>query len=330
MTQDRELVQSTLAGPLSLDKAQKFFAAVVNPDKPDEYRMPWCGRFSVPFGLMFLARDGQATRAARAARGAAGARRQRRHAGAQGARARRRRRRRRRTSITSSRSRAWRSWRASERALGWSRFVARASAARRRGAPVPPISPAAACTSAAGTVTLAQRRRCRRGSKTDASATLSPRHAAGDAVHDANGRADARRARARSSWISACRRWPIRSSAGTVTIGGGSAPLSLTPSERQQLRAGGERERGCGKAARSLTATAPGDVAPGIQLMLMAPDVVTFTAPAGPVMLTSGQDLVLSTASTDTMTVALHNRRIRRCRSTTLDVSCSLTPAAAA
>jgi MEMO1 family protein len=54
MTQDRELVQSTLAGPLSLEKAQKFFAAVVNPDKPDEYRMPWCGRFSVPFGLMFL------------------------------------------------------------------------------------------------------------------------------------------------------------------------------------------------------------------------------------------------------------------------------------
>jgi AmmeMemoRadiSam system protein B len=55
MAQDRSLIDSTLAGPLGLDKAQKFFAAVVNPDKPDEYRMPWCGRFSVPFGLMFLA-----------------------------------------------------------------------------------------------------------------------------------------------------------------------------------------------------------------------------------------------------------------------------------
>ena len=55
MTQDRELILTTLAGPLALDKAQKFFAAVVNPDKPDEYRMPWCGRFSVPFGLLFLA-----------------------------------------------------------------------------------------------------------------------------------------------------------------------------------------------------------------------------------------------------------------------------------
>ena len=54
MAQDRQLVETALAGPLSLDKAQKFFAAVVNPDKPDEYRMPWCGRFSVPFGLMLL------------------------------------------------------------------------------------------------------------------------------------------------------------------------------------------------------------------------------------------------------------------------------------
>jgi AmmeMemoRadiSam system protein B len=54
MAQDRSLIETTLAGPLGLDKAQKFFAAVVNPDKPDEYRMPWCGRFSVPFGLVFL------------------------------------------------------------------------------------------------------------------------------------------------------------------------------------------------------------------------------------------------------------------------------------
>ncbi|MGZ3425546.1 MAG: AmmeMemoRadiSam system protein B, partial [Polyangia bacterium] len=55
MVADRTLIETTLAGPLSSDKVQKFFAAVVNPDKPDEYRMPWCGRFSVPFGLLFLA-----------------------------------------------------------------------------------------------------------------------------------------------------------------------------------------------------------------------------------------------------------------------------------
>jgi AmmeMemoRadiSam system protein B len=55
MGQDRELILSTLAGALSTEKAKRFFAAVVNPDKPDEYRMPWCGRFSVPFGLVLLA-----------------------------------------------------------------------------------------------------------------------------------------------------------------------------------------------------------------------------------------------------------------------------------
>ncbi|HEX8952545.1 MAG TPA: AmmeMemoRadiSam system protein B, partial [Polyangia bacterium] len=54
MTQDRALIADALAGPLTVAKAQRFFAAVVNPDKPDEYRMPWCGRFSVPFGLMLL------------------------------------------------------------------------------------------------------------------------------------------------------------------------------------------------------------------------------------------------------------------------------------
>ena len=54
MAQDRALIHDTLEGPLAADKAQRFFAAVVNPDKPDEYRMPWCGRFSVPFGLLLL------------------------------------------------------------------------------------------------------------------------------------------------------------------------------------------------------------------------------------------------------------------------------------
>ncbi|HEX6838940.1 MAG TPA: AmmeMemoRadiSam system protein B [Polyangia bacterium] len=54
MAQDRALIEHALTGPLAVDKARAFFAAVVNPDKPDEYRMPWCGRFSVPFGLMLL------------------------------------------------------------------------------------------------------------------------------------------------------------------------------------------------------------------------------------------------------------------------------------
>jgi AmmeMemoRadiSam system protein B len=52
---DRELLKGPLAGPLATPKAQAFFEACVDPGDPAVYRMPWCGRFSVPFGLLFLA-----------------------------------------------------------------------------------------------------------------------------------------------------------------------------------------------------------------------------------------------------------------------------------
>ena len=55
MAQDRELVRD-LAGRALGRQGEAFFAAVVNPEQPDEYRMPWCGRFSVPFGLLLLPR----------------------------------------------------------------------------------------------------------------------------------------------------------------------------------------------------------------------------------------------------------------------------------
>ena len=98
----RSSCETTLAGPLSAStRRKKFFAAVVNPDKPDEYRMPWCGRFSVPFGLMLLGRARQEARRCRAARGAARARRQRRHAASSRRKTSAWPRPRRRTSITS-------------------------------------------------------------------------------------------------------------------------------------------------------------------------------------------------------------------------------------
>jgi AmmeMemoRadiSam system protein B len=52
--QDRQLLKGPLAGPLAPAKAQAFYTAVVNPQDPDQYRMPWCGRFSIPFGLLLL------------------------------------------------------------------------------------------------------------------------------------------------------------------------------------------------------------------------------------------------------------------------------------
>jgi predicted class III extradiol MEMO1 family dioxygenase len=51
---DREILKGPLAGRVSAEKAEKFFAACVDPKNPDQYRMPWCGRFSIPFGLLFL------------------------------------------------------------------------------------------------------------------------------------------------------------------------------------------------------------------------------------------------------------------------------------
>lgn len=54
LARDRELLKGPLAGPVSSAKALTFFSAVVNPQTPDDYRMPWCGRFSIPFGLLLL------------------------------------------------------------------------------------------------------------------------------------------------------------------------------------------------------------------------------------------------------------------------------------
>jgi hypothetical protein len=77
----------------------------------------------------------------------------------------------------------------------------------------------------------------------------------------------------------------------------------------------------------SLTATAPGGVAPGFTLVVTAPDAPTFTAPAGPVTLPSGQDLLLATASTDTMTVGYDVIFDQQMPIATLDVTCALSAA---
>jgi AmmeMemoRadiSam system protein B len=57
---DRELLRGPLAGPVSAEKAQAFFAACVRPEQPDQYVLPWCGRFSVPFGLLLLEQTARA------------------------------------------------------------------------------------------------------------------------------------------------------------------------------------------------------------------------------------------------------------------------------
>lgn len=54
VARDHELLAGPLAGPVTPAKAEAFYATVVDPAHPDSYRMPWCGRFSIPFGLLLL------------------------------------------------------------------------------------------------------------------------------------------------------------------------------------------------------------------------------------------------------------------------------------
>jgi len=51
---DRQVLTQTLAGPVASSMAEAFYDTVVDPAHPDTYRMPWCGRFSIPFGILLL------------------------------------------------------------------------------------------------------------------------------------------------------------------------------------------------------------------------------------------------------------------------------------
>ncbi len=53
---DRSLLRGPLRGALSRGKVHALYTSFVNPDRPDEYRLTWCGRFAVPFGLLLLER----------------------------------------------------------------------------------------------------------------------------------------------------------------------------------------------------------------------------------------------------------------------------------
>ena len=52
--QDRKLMRDTLGGLFKTQKARDFYETVVNPDNPDQYRVTWCGRFSVTLGTMLV------------------------------------------------------------------------------------------------------------------------------------------------------------------------------------------------------------------------------------------------------------------------------------
>jgi MEMO1 family protein len=51
---DRKLMRDTLSGIIDAEKSRAFYSTVVDPAHPDQYRVTWCGRFSVTLGTLFL------------------------------------------------------------------------------------------------------------------------------------------------------------------------------------------------------------------------------------------------------------------------------------
>ena len=54
MARDRELLAGPLSGTVTPKKIRALYESFVDPENPDEYRLTWCGRFSVPFGMLLL------------------------------------------------------------------------------------------------------------------------------------------------------------------------------------------------------------------------------------------------------------------------------------
>jgi AmmeMemoRadiSam system protein B len=56
VARDHGLLTGPLRGRLTTPKIQTLYETFVDPEHPDDYRWTWCGRFSVPLGLLTLER----------------------------------------------------------------------------------------------------------------------------------------------------------------------------------------------------------------------------------------------------------------------------------
>ncbi len=59
---DRALLTGPLAGEVTTDSIRRVFETFCDPKDPGQYRLTWCGRFSIPFGLLTLERLAAAQR----------------------------------------------------------------------------------------------------------------------------------------------------------------------------------------------------------------------------------------------------------------------------
>jgi AmmeMemoRadiSam system protein B len=53
VAQDVRLLRGSLSGRIDSRKLRRLYETFVDPADPDRFRLTWCGRFSVPFGLLF-------------------------------------------------------------------------------------------------------------------------------------------------------------------------------------------------------------------------------------------------------------------------------------
>lgn len=52
LSYENEIIRTCFEGELTAEKISRFFGYTVNPDNFREYRWTWCGRYSIPFGLL--------------------------------------------------------------------------------------------------------------------------------------------------------------------------------------------------------------------------------------------------------------------------------------
>ena len=52
VSHEQEIVKTCFEGELTEEKIARFFSYTVNPDDFREYQWTWCGRYSIPFGLL--------------------------------------------------------------------------------------------------------------------------------------------------------------------------------------------------------------------------------------------------------------------------------------
>jgi hypothetical protein len=59
VARDLAILRGPLSGTVTEDKALRLYETFVDPERPERYRVTWCGRFSIPFGVLLVSRLAQ-------------------------------------------------------------------------------------------------------------------------------------------------------------------------------------------------------------------------------------------------------------------------------